>query len=90
MIIICYDISDNDLRTSFSKMLARNGAVRIQYSVFEANNTRPWIEKLKKNIEDNYASLFEASDSVIVFETNTNKSMKYGREIHRDKEIVYL
>lgn len=90
MIIICYDISDNSLRTSFSKMLTRCGAIRIQYSVYEANNTKQWIDTLKNTINREYSKQFEPSDSVIIFETDIRKGTKYGREIYRDREVVYL
>ncbi|MBQ2574326.1 MAG: CRISPR-associated endonuclease Cas2 [Bacteroidales bacterium] len=90
MIIVCYDISDNSLRTSFSKMLTRHGAIRVQYSVYEANNTKRWIDTLKSIVEREYSKLFEPTDSVIIFETDSHKELKYGKEIYRDKEIVFL
>ena len=35
MLVVSYDIKDDKLRTKFSKMLTKNGAVRLQYSVYE-------------------------------------------------------
>lgn len=32
MFVISYDIKDDKVRTRFSKMLTRNGAIRLQYS----------------------------------------------------------
>lgn len=40
MIIISYDISDDKMRTNFSKMLKSNGAIRLQFSVYEVRNTK--------------------------------------------------
>ena len=40
MLVISYDIKDDKLRTRFSKMLTKNGAIRLQYSVYEVNNTK--------------------------------------------------
>ena len=40
MIIVSYDISDDKMRTNFSKMLKSNGAIRLQFSVYEVRNTK--------------------------------------------------
>ena len=32
MIIVSYDITDDKMRTNFSKMLKKNGAIRLQFS----------------------------------------------------------
>lgn len=89
MIVISYDIADDKLRTRFSKMLTKNGAIRLQYSVYEVNNTNRTIENLKIKIE-NYAKKFTGADSVIVFEVSKNDMCKYGNAIHRDEDVVYL
>lgn len=34
MLVISYDIHDTKLRTRFSKMLTKNGAIRLQFSVY--------------------------------------------------------
>lgn len=51
MIIISYDISDDKMRTNFSKMLKKHGAIRLQFSVYEAVNTKRIIENLVAKIE---------------------------------------
>lgn len=38
MIVVSYDISDDKLRTKFSKYLSKFGH-RLQYSVFEIDNS---------------------------------------------------
>lgn len=43
MIIISYDISDDKMRTNFSKMLKKNGAIRLQFSVYEETPKELWI-----------------------------------------------
>ena len=35
MIIVSYDIKDDKIRTKFAKMLCANGAIRLQFSVYE-------------------------------------------------------
>lgn len=90
MLVISYDISDDRLRTKFSKMLVKYGAVRLQYSVYEVNNTERVINNLIVMIEDTFANKFDGDDSVIIFDVSSVKLRKYGNAIHRDKDIVYF
>lgn len=90
MIIVSYDIQNDKLRNKFAKMLTQNGAIRLQYSVYEFNNTKRLIENIKLKIESDFSSKFSNADSIIIFEFNNEKIIKYGNAIHRDKEIVYL
>lgn len=90
MLIISYDIKDDKLRTKFSKMLTKNGAIRLQYSVYEVNNTDRVLNNLKVMIEDSFAKYFGGADSVIIFDVNGVKLQKYGNAIHRDVDIVYF
>ena len=90
MLIVSYDISDNKLRNRFSKMLKKNGAVRLQFSVYEVNNTKRIQEILKVKIETVFSKQFEGCDSVFIFETNMGTSIKYGNAIHRDKDLLFF
>lgn len=90
MIIISYDIKDDKLRTRFSKMLMRHGAIRLQYSVYEVNNTSRIIENIKIQVKEKYGRQFTPEDSVVIFEVSGKDVMKFGNAIHRDQEIVYL
>lgn len=90
MIIVSYDISDDKLRTRFSKMLTKHGAIRLQFSVYEVNNTDRMIKNLIVMIEDNFSKKFDGGDSVIIFDVSAIKLKKYGNAIHRDKDVVYF
>lgn len=90
MIIISYDIKDDKLRTKFAKMLTKNGAIRLQYSVYEVNNSDRIVNNLILKIEDIFAKKFEGCDSVVIFDASAIKLKKYGNAIHRDQDIVYL
>ena len=46
MIIVSYDISDDKMRTNFTKMLKSNGAIRLQFSVYEVRNTKRIVNNL--------------------------------------------
>lgn len=89
MIIVSYDIKDDKIRSRFSKMLKKNGAIRLQLSVYEVNNTSRVMDILLLKIE-HFAKLFTADDSVIIFDVNSIKLRKYGNAIHRDKDVVFL
>ncbi len=39
---------------------------------------------------DRFATQFEGSDSVIIFDVSGVKLKKYGNAIHRDVDIVYF
>lgn len=89
MIIISYDISDDKMRTNFSKMLKKNGAIRLQFSVYEVRNTKRIMDNLVAKIEA-YAKHFTADDSVVLFEVDSEKTTKYGNAVHHDQAIVYF
>lgn len=44
MVIVSYDISDDLIRSRFQRMLTKNGAIRLQYSVYEVVNTKRVID----------------------------------------------
>ncbi len=90
MLIISYDIKDDKLRGKFAKMLTKNGCIRLQYSVYEFNNTKRLIDNIRENIRDKFFKLFTQDDSVVIFDVNTDKTEKYGNAIHRDKDIIFL
>ncbi|MBQ4438215.1 CRISPR-associated endonuclease Cas2 [bacterium] len=90
MLVISYDISDDKLRCRFAKMLTRNGAIRLQYSVYEVNNSKRVMDNIVLKIEDEYSRKFGGGDSVIIFDVSAVKLKKYGNAIHRDQDIVYL
>ena len=89
MIIISYDISDTKIRTNFSKMLKKHGAIRLQLSVYETQNTKRIMDNLMEKI-DAYSKHFTADDSVIIFDVNSDSLKKYGNAIYRDKPIAYF
>jgi len=90
MIIISYDIKDDKIRTKFAKMLRSKGAIRLQFSVYEVNNTQRIIESIKLNVVEKFSKLFTGADSVLIFDAPNAKVEKFGNAIHRDKDVVYL
>lgn len=89
MIIVSYDISDNKMRANFSKMLTKQGAVRLQLSVYEVVNTKRIMDNLIAKIEA-YSKHFTFGDSVIILDVSSDRLTKYGNAIHRDQPVVYF
>ncbi|MDR2789937.1 MAG: CRISPR-associated endonuclease Cas2 [Campylobacteraceae bacterium] len=90
MLVVSYDISNDKLRSRFSKTLERYGGIRLQYSVFEVNNSKRVMDTLKIKIENIFAKQFGGEDSIFIFETDEKKAVKYGNAIHRDQELLFF
>lgn len=71
-------------------MLTKNGAIRLQYSVYEVNNTNRIINNLIMMVDDVFAKEFDGGDSVIIFDVSNVKLKKYGNAIHRDTDLIYF
>ena len=65
MIIISYDISDDKLRMRFSKYLEKYGH-RIQYSVFEIDNSERLLDNIVNEIKNRFEKRFDQRDSVMI------------------------
>jgi CRISPR-associated protein Cas2 len=90
MILISYDISDNKLRTKFSKFIAKYG-YRIQYSVFEITNSKRMLNNIMCEIRNQFEKRFDQSDSVIIIETSENcKITKFGYAKNEDCDIIIV
>lgn len=66
MLLISYDISNDKVRTKFSKYLSKFG-FRLQYSVFEITNSDTVLKNIEAEIQNKYIRLFTEEDSVIIF-----------------------
>lgn len=90
MLVISYDIGDDKLRNRFSKMLTKNGAIKLQLSVYEVNSTKRVIDNICIKVENSFMPLFSGGDSVLIFNVNNEHIIKYGNAIHRDTDVVYF
>lgn len=90
MLLISYDISNDKIRTKFSKYLSKFG-FRLQYSVFEINNSDTVLRNITKEIENNYSKFFTESDSIIIFSlSETCKKTCYGYAKNEDKDLFLI
>lgn len=90
MIIISYDISNDKLRTKFSKYLSRFGH-RIQYSVFEIENSGKLLNNIICDIENRYSKSFTEEDSVYIFKLSSScEVIRYGYAKHEESDILII
>lgn len=90
MIIISYDISDDKLRTKFSKYLCRFGH-RLQYSVFEIDNSPRILNNIMTDIKNKFETKFLQSDSVIIFKLSEScEIMRFGYAKNDEKDFIII
>lgn len=90
MIIISYDISDDKLRTKFSKYLEKYGH-RIQYSVFEIDNSEKILNNIMADISNRFEKKFCQEDSIIIFILSKScKTVRYGYAKNIEKDLVMV
>ena len=72
------DISNDKLRTRFSKYLSRFGH-RLQYSVFEIDNSPRIIDNIVNDLKNKYEKSFGQEDSVIIFKLSSScEVLRFG------------
>ncbi len=90
MILISYDISDNKLRTKFSKYLEKFGH-RIQYSVFEIDSSERMLDNIICNIENKFEKRFDENDSIYIFKMSSTCQIKrFGYAKHEEEDIIIM
>jgi CRISPR-associated protein Cas2 len=90
MLLISYDISNNKLRTRFAKFLEKYGH-RLQYSVFQIQNSDRILENIQLKIKHDFEKKFEQSDSIMIFQlSNTCKITRYGFAENQEKDLIIL
>jgi len=90
MLIVTYDISNDKVRTKFSRFLSKFG-YRLQYSVFEIKNSKRILNVIEAEIQASFGKRFEQSDSVIIFNLSKQcKVTKYGYACNDDESLLVL
>lgn len=90
MIVISYDISDDKKRTRFSKYLTKFGH-RIQYSVFEIDNSERVLNNIMTDIENKFMKMFSQEDSVYVFNMSSScKVTRYGYAKNEESSLKII
>lgn len=90
MILISYDISNNKLRTKFSKYITRFGH-RIQYSVYEIDNGKRILNNIIEEIEHKWVKKFGEEDSVLIFNMSEQcKIIRCGYAKHDEEDVIIV
>lgn len=90
MLLVSYDISNDKVRTRFSKFLSKFG-FRLQYSVFEIRNSETVLQNITTEIENNYSKFFTEEDSIIIFNLSaTCKKTCYGYAKNEDRDFFLI
>ena len=90
MLLVSYDISNDKVRTKFAKFLSKFG-FRLQYSVFEIDNSETVLKNIETEIENIYVKSFTEEDSVIIFDMPaTCKKTCYGYAKNEETDVFVI
>ena len=90
MIILSYDIQDDKLRTSFSKFIMGYGR-RLQYSVYEINNSERVLELVISRLKGKFEKKFGQGDSVLIFKlSNSCEILRFGYAKNEEGDLVVV
>ena len=90
MIIVSYDISDDKLRTNFAKYLSKFGH-RIQYSVFEIDNSIWILDNIISDLKNKYEKKFSQEDSVMIYKLSSScEVLRFGYAKNDEKDFIII
>ena len=90
MVIVSYDISNDKLRTKFAKYLSRFGH-RLQYSVFEIDNSENIVNNIVNDLKNKYEKSFSQEDSVIIFKLSSScEVLRFGYAKNDEKDFIII
>ncbi|OGJ66853.1 CRISPR-associated endonuclease Cas2 [Candidatus Peribacteria bacterium RIFCSPLOWO2_01_FULL_51_18] len=90
MLLVSYDITNDKTRTAFSKFLKKFGR-RVQYSVYEIQNSPRVLRNIITVLEHTYRKKFGGADSVIIFqvcEGCRKRTLRFGYPSTESGDIV--
>ncbi|MDH5719927.1 MAG: CRISPR-associated endonuclease Cas2 [Spirochaetia bacterium] len=87
MLIISYDITNDKLRTKFSRYLKKYGR-RLQFSVYEIENSERILKNIMAEIRNDFEKKFTKADSVIIFDLNHKEIHRFGYAINEESDLV--
>jgi len=88
LIILTYDIQDDKLRSEFSKFILAYGR-RLQYSVYEIDNSKRILDIVKIKITDRFEKRFGQGDSVFIFQiTREDQITRFGYAKNEETDLL--
>ena len=83
-------IANDKLRTSFAKYLSRFGH-RIQYSVFEIDNSKRIVDNIVNDLTNTFEKRFSQSDSVYIFKMSSScEVLRYGYAKNEENDFFII
>ncbi|MCB4761986.1 MAG: CRISPR-associated endonuclease Cas2 [Sulfurovum sp.] len=90
MLLVSYDISDDKVRTRFSRFLEKFGS-RLQYSIFQIKNSPRILDNIRTEIKNKFEKQFGEEDSVMIFLLSKQcKIERYGYAKHDEEELIIV
>lgn len=90
MVLVSYDISNDKKRAKFSKYISKFGH-RLQYSVFEIENSDRILNNIVADINNKWIKMFDETDSVYIFKmSSTCQVIRYGYAKHDDSDLLIV
>lgn len=92
MLLITYDISDDKLRAKFSRFI-RKYARRVQYSVYEINNSERIVDNVLVEIESDFEPRFGPTDSIMLIPISwpsEEKIVRYGYLKNEELDFLFI
>ncbi len=90
VIYLSYDISDDKLRYKFSKFISKYGH-RVQYSVFEIDNSATILNNLIVQIKNKFEKQFKQSDSILILKlSSTCEIIRFGNAKNEESDIILV
>ena len=87
MLLVVYDVQVDKLRTQLSNYLKKFGR-RVQYSVFEIQNSARILSNIKTEINTKFEKRFSQGDSVLVYDINDgSKIMTFGYPVNEETDL---
>ena len=88
--IISYDIQDDKVRSRFNKYIRRFGH-RLQFSVYEIDNSPNVLKNIMSDITNKFEKVFSQTDSVMIFEMYiTCKITRFGYAKNDESDMIIV
>lgn len=90
VILLSYDISNDKIRTRFSKFLTKFGH-RIQYSVFEIDNSESMLDNIILEIKTKFEKHFSNEDSIMIMKLSSScEIIRMGYAKNEEESIIIV
>lgn len=90
MVLISYDISNDKKRSKFSKYISKYGH-RVQYSVYEIDNSSRILDNIICEINNRFKKVFDQTDSIYIYKIpDTAEVLKFGYARNDDKTLIII